>query len=170
MAIKKYIGTGEVTSADFKKCTWIGQSKDGKAVKITLYDAINMSNIDLTFAEKNDVVPSIEMTACYDNENEAASSTVEPWDIEIDGSTVAGADEILLGAGKFYIEDTLVGLTRGGGSFNVEREYREINADGDRGPVKGRIVMESSRAKLTMNVLTFLTKFTNIYPGVAESV
>ena len=169
MAVTKYIGTGEVTSADFKSCKWVGTTKGGNAITITLENAINMGNIEWTFAEKNDVVPSIEMTACYDNTDEATSSTVEPWSVEIDGSVSSGASEIILGAGKFYIEDSLVALTRGGGSFNVEREYREINADGDRGAVKGRVVMESSRAKLTMNVLTMLTKLTDLYSSVEAS-
>ena len=70
----------------------------------------------------------------------------------------------------FYIGQTAVALTRGGGSFNVEREFREINADGDRGAVKNRVVMESSRAKLTMNILTMLTRLTDIYAGIELSV
>mgnify|MGYP006874857972 CR=1 FL=1 len=69
----------------------------------------------------------------------------------------------------FYVGSDQVALTRGGGSFNVEREAREINADGDRGMVKGRVVYESSRAKLTMNILTMLTHLTDIYNGVAVS-
>ena len=170
MSATTYIGTGAVTSADFKNCKWVGTTKGGNAVTITLKDAINMGNIEWTFAEKNDVVPAIEMTACYDNTDEASSSTIEPWTVTIDGTVSAGASEIILGAGKFYIEDTLVALTRGGGSFNVEREYREINADGDRGTVKGRVVMEGSRAKLTMNVLTMLTKLTDLYTSIEASV
>ena len=162
MAITKYIGTGAVTSADFKDVSWVGVTKGGNAVTIKLKNAINMGNIEWTVAEKSDVVQSIEMQACYDNTDEASSSTLEPWSIEVDGTVTSGASEIILGAGKFYIGQTLVALTRGGGSFNVEREFREINADGDRGAVKNRVVMESSRAKLTMNILTILTKLTDI--------
>lgn len=169
MAITKYIGTGAVTSADFKDVSWVGLTKGGNAITIKLSNAINMGNIEWTVAEKSDVVQSIEMQACYSNENEASSSTVEPWSIEIDGTVTPGASEIVLGAGKFYIGQTLIALTRGGGSFNVEREFREINADGDRGAVKGRVVMESSRAKLTMNVLTILTKLTDLYAGIEVS-
>ena len=170
MATTKYIGTGEVVSADFKAVKWIGKTKGGKDVIIELSDAINLSNIDLTMQEKNDVVPSVEFQACYDNTDSASSNTVEPWSITTDDSTTAGASEIVLGAGTFYIGSTAVALTRGGGSFVVEREYREINADGDRGAVKGRVVLESSRAKLTMNLLTFLTRITDIYPAIAASV
>lgn len=170
MATTKYLGTGEVISADFKAVKWVGKTKGGNAVTIELSDAINMGNIDWTIAEKNDIVPSIEFQACYTNTDAASASTLEPWSIEIDSAQTSGAAEIVLGAGVFYIGATAVALTRGGGSFSVEREFREINADGDRGAVKGRVVMESSRAKLTMNVLTMLTRLTDIYAAVAASV
>lgn len=165
----KYTGTGAVTNADFKEVKWVGLTKGGNAVTITLHDAINMGNIDWTFAEKNDVVPSVEFTACYDNTDAASDSTVEPFELEINGSLTSGASEIILGAGKFYIGSTLVALTRGGGQFVVEREYREINADGDRGAVKGRVVMEGSRPKLTMNVLTMLSNVSQLYSSLEVS-
>lgn len=63
------------------------------------------------------------------------------------------ANPIILGEGVFAINGTDVGLTRGGGQFVVEREYREVNADGDYGPVKGRIRKTRSVARLTMNLL-----------------
>lgn len=165
----KYTGTGAVTNADFKEVKWVGLTKGGNAVTITLHDAINMGNIDWTFAEKNDVVPSVEFTACYENTDAASDSTVEPFELEINGSLTSGASEIILGAGKFYIGSTLVALTRGGGQFVVEREYREINADGDRGAVKGRVVMEGSRPKLTMNVLTMLSNVSQLYSSLEVS-
>lgn len=61
--------------------------------------------------------------------------------------------DIILGDGVFAIGGVTVGLTRGGGNFAVEREYREIEADGDYGPVKGRIRKIRSVAKLTLNAL-----------------
>ena len=170
MATTKYIGTGEVISADFKSIKWIGKTKGGQDVIIEIENAINMGNIEWTMAEKNDVVPNVEFQACYTNTDSASDSTLEPWSITVDTSTSAGASEIILGAGTFYIGNVGVGLTRGGGSFTVEREYREINADGDRGAVKGRVVMESSRAKLSFNHLTMLTRITDIYTSIAASV
>ena len=169
MAITKYIGTGAVTSADFKDVSWVGTTKGGNAITIKLSNAINMGNLEWTVAEKSDIVQAIEFQACYDNTDNASTSTQEPWSIETDGTVTAGASEIVLGAGVFYIGQTAVALTRGGGSFNVEREFREINADGDRGAVKNRVVMESSRAKLTMNILTMLTRLTDIYSAVTVS-
>ena len=169
---KVLTGTGAVTSGDFKSVKWVGQTKGGNAVTIIIPDAINIGNIEWTFAEKDDVVPSITFTGCYSNTDEASSSTAEPWTIEINGSDT-GASSIVLGAGKFYVyansEYKLMALTRGGGSFNVEREYRQINADGDRGPVKGRIVMEGSTATLTMNVLTMLENADVLYTSINVS-
>ena len=170
MAITKTItGTGAVTAADFNDVKWVGLTKGGNAITITIKDAINMGNIDWTFAEKNDVVPQVVFTGAYDNTDQASSSTAENWTIEIDGSLTAGASEIILGAGKFYIGQTLIALTRGGGSFNAEREYRKINADGDRGTVKGRVVMEGSECTLTMNVLTMLTNIDKLYSSINVS-
>ena len=170
MATTKYLGTGEVISADFRALKWIGKTKGGQDVIIELSNAINMGNIEWTMAEKNDIVQNIEFQACYNNTDEASSSTTEPWSITIDSATSAGASEIVLGAGTFYVDGTAIALTRGGGAFNVEREYREITADGDRGAVKGRVVMESSRAKLSFNALTMLTRLTDIYNAIAASV
>lgn len=165
MALKKYKGTGVIVEDDFKPVKWVGKTKSNSPVTIELFRAINLGNIDMTFAEKDDVVPEITYTATYTNTDSTAASYVEPWDISIDDS-LAGADTILLGTGIFYIDGVAVGLTRGGGKFTVEREYREINADGDRGPVQGRIMLEGSRATLTMNALTFLGKFADLYPAI----
>lgn len=169
MAATTYTGTGEVISSDFKTVKWVGKTKGGDEITIQLDNAINTGNIEWTFAEKNDTVPAVTFEACYENTNEASASTAEPWSITMNEAPTAGASEILLGAGVFYIGSTAVGLTRGGGSFNVEREYREINADGDRGAVKGRVVMEASRAKLTMNVLTMLTRLSDLYTSIEVS-
>lgn len=61
--------------------------------------------------------------------------------------------DIILGEGVFMIGSANVGLTRGGGSFSVEREYRQIEADGDFGPVKGRIRKVRSTATLSFSAL-----------------
>lgn len=77
--------------------------------------------------------------------------------------------DILLGMGVVSIGATPIGLTRGGSAFAVEREIRNIEADGDKGPVKGRIVIDSEIAKLTVNALELFTAadMTKYYPGVA---
>lgn len=85
-------------------------------------------------------------------------------------------NDIILGDGVFLINGTAVGLTRGGGQFVVEREYRTIEADGDYGAVKGRVRKIRSTAKLTLNALELspanLAKFfpaTNVATGVLSA-
>lgn len=169
MAAVTYQGSGVVLSTDFIDVKWVGKTKGGQAVTIELDDAINMSNIDLTIAEKNDVVPALTFTASYSNTDAMISDRTEPWRITTADGITAGAGEILLNAGVFYVNNVAVALTRGGGSFTVERTFREINADDDMGPVKGRVVITDSRASLTMNVLTFLTNLKNYWPAVATT-
>lgn len=171
MAIKTITGNGGIIeSADFHVLTWTGKTKGGQACKITLTDAINKGNLDWTLAEKGEVVPALEFEACYSNtDSQADEKTACPWKIEIDGEVSAGAKEILLGLGVFAIDDTEVALCRGGGSFKVERVFRDIVADGDKGTVKDRVSLDEERAKLSMNVLTMLTSLTKMYPALKET-
>lgn len=67
-------------------------------------------------------------------------------------------NQILLGHGVFSINDVPIGLTRGGGQFTVEKEFRQIEADGDRGLVKGRTVQDKSTPKLVMNALEVINE------------
>lgn len=74
---------------------------------------------------------------------------------------------IILGEGVFAVGASSIGLTRGGGQFTVEREYREIAADGDYGPVKGRITKDRSVAKLVVNALEIVpANITKFYPAL----
>ncbi len=79
------------------------------------------------------------------------------------------AEKILLGYGVVSIGGTPIGLTRGGSAFIVEREYRNIEADGDRGIVKGRTVIDTENAKLTVNALELFTAadMKKYYPGMS---
>lgn len=82
---------------------------------------------------------------------------------------MAAAEKILLGAGIVTVGTTPIGMTRGGSVFKVERKYRNIEADGDRGPVKGRIEIDEEIAKLEVNALE-LFNATNInmyYPALS---
>lgn len=165
----KYTGSGVVSASDSHAIKWVGKTKSGVAVTVSMAKAMNMGNIDWTFAEKDDVVAEIVFTALYANTDATASTTTEPWTIEIADDSVSGASEIVLGAGIFYVDNVAVALTRGGGKFSVEREFREINADGDRGPVEGRVVQDGARATLTMNALTILSKIGSLYSGIIEA-
>jgi len=161
---------GIIAETDFHVLTWTGKTKGGAACKITLTDAMNKGNIDWALAEKNEVVPALEFEAHYSNtDSQATEATPCPWKIEIDGEIATGAKEILLGLGVFAIDGTDVALCRGGGQFTVEREFRDIAADGDKGSVKDRVVIDAERAKLTMNVLTMLTSIKSMYPALKET-
>lgn len=78
------------------------------------------------------------------------------------------ATKILLGPGTVTVGGTAIGLTRGGSSFVVERDYRQIEADGDKGPVIGRIKIDREVAKLTVNALELFTaaNMTKYYPAM----
>ena len=164
-------GTGIVQTTDFREVVWTGKTKNGKAVTITLPNAINLNNIDLTMVEKDDTVAQLVFSAAYNNPDHMVSTAgdyEEPWTIQwAGGSSDAPSGTILLGAGAVSIAGVDVALTRGGSQFVVEREFREINADGDRGVVKDRVVMDASRATLTLNALTFLTHMPDSFPAIS---
>lgn len=167
-----FTGAGRVSDADFRYVKWVGRTKGGKPIQIELEKAFCRSNPDWKFEEKNDTVAAVEFEGAYDDEKLAAGDRTEPWTLNVDG-VEAGNDEILLGVGKFYLgtnkEDAVsVGLTRGGGSFIVEREFREINADEDPGLVVGRIEKEMARPKLTLNALQWLTKVDKLYTCIQQ--
>nr|DAP92238.1 MAG TPA: major tail protein [Caudoviricetes sp.] len=174
MAAVTYTGSGVVASTDYKFVKWVGKTKGGQAITITIPEAICKSNPDWKFSEKDDVVPEIEFEGVYDDEKLAAGNRTEPWTIQIADGVTAGNGEILLGVGKFYVgtsttDAECVGLTRGGGQFTVEREYREINADEDPGAVKDRIVQEGGRPKLKLNALQWITKISDLYAGITTA-
>lgn len=163
-------GSGIVSTADFHNLTWTGKTKSGKAVVITLSNAINMDNIDWAMVEKDDTVAKLTFTGSYSNTDYMVSTTgdyEEPWSISYTGgASDTPAGTILLGAGVVSIDGVDVALTRGGSQFTVEREFRQINADGDRGPVKDRVVIDASIATLTLNALTFLTSMASVYAAI----
>ena len=85
------------------------------------------------------------------------------------------ASDIILGDGVFTIgattTATAIALTRGGGTFTVEREYRNIEADGDYGPVKDRIRLIRSVAKLNIKSLEFLPNVWEVYhPSISGTL
>lgn len=73
---------------------------------------------------------------------------------------------VMLGKGVFSIDQKPIGLTRDGGKFTVEYEYREVTADGDRGKVKGRILKEGATPKIELNHLELLTDFDLMHTGL----
>jgi hypothetical protein len=83
--------------------------------------------------------------------------------------------DIILGDGIFSVGASstaavAIALTRGGGNFSVEREYRQIEADGDYGPVKGRIRIIKETAKLNLKGLEIVPATGEDYhPGLSAS-
>lgn len=76
-------------------------------------------------------------------------------------------NETLLGEGVFYVGEVPIGLTRGGGQFLVERETKQIEADGDRGYVKGRIRFTKIVPKLVINTLQIIgDNLPKMYPAL----
>lgn len=166
-----YTGAGQVQTSDYRYVKWVGKTKGGQSVQIELPRAFCRSNPDWKFEEKNETVPELEFEGVYDDEQLANDDRTEPWILTLPDGLTAGNDEIVLGVGKFYVGKTnsdakLVGLTRGGGSFVVEREYRDINADDDPGSVEGRISKDTGRPKLKLNALQWLSKIADLYPGI----
>lgn len=168
-----YTGSGQVSDADYRYIKWVGKTKAGKAVQIEMEKAICLSNPDWTFEDKSDTTAAVEFSGLYTDEALAADDRTEPWKLTTADDQTSGSGEIILGVGKFYIGTSAtdakpVALTRGGGSFVVERNFREINADGDPGPVAGRIAKEEGRPKLKLTALQWLTNVATMYPCVSE--
>lgn len=166
MAKITYTGAGQVTAADIRYVKWVGRTKGGTAVQIEMEKAFCRSNPDWKFEDKNETTAEVEFEGLYTDEKLAAGDRTEPW--KLTGEVTEGVSEIILGVGKFYIgtnaEDAKpVALTRGGGSFVVEREYRDINADGDPGSVEGRILKDTGRPKLKLVALQWLASVGNLY-------
>lgn len=171
MAATIYTGAGNVSASDTRYVKWEGVTKAGLPIIIEMEKAFCRSNPDWTFEEKNDTVPEIEFEGMYTDEQLAAGNREEPWTLTLPDGLTAGNGEILLGVGRFSVGKTKtdaksVGLTRGGGSFMVEREYREINADDDPGLVEDRIEKTTGRPKLKLSALQWLTKVSDLYACV----
>jgi hypothetical protein len=76
-------------------------------------------------------------------------------------------NDIILGDGVFAIGATSIALTRGGGKLSIKRDFKQIEADGDYGAVKGRIRKIKSVATLSMNALEMLaTNLSKMYPAL----
>ena len=170
MATTKITGSGFVAANDYKYVKWVGRTKGGEAIQIELPRAICRSNPYWKFEEKNEAVAEIEFEGVYNDEDLAKDDRTEPWALSGPGAS-EGVKAIQLGVGRFYVGTTAedakaVGLTRGGGSFVVERSYHDINADEDPGSVEGRIWQDEGRPKLKLSALEWLDKISTLYSGI----
>jgi len=76
----------------------------------------------------------------------------------VNGITSKTYERMVLDAGRLYAEYDLpgqraIGATRGGSTFVVESEFREMTVDGAPGPVKGSQRLLRSSAKLSTNIV-----------------
>ena len=170
MANTTITGAGVVSAADYKYVKWVGKTKGGEAVQIELPRAFCRSNPDWKFEEKTEAVAEVEFEGVYNDAALANDDRTEPWVLTGPGASDS-VKAIQLGVGRFYVgttkEDAVaVGLTRGGGSFTVERTYHDINADEDPGSVEGRIWQDEGRPKLKLSALEWLDKIPTLYAGI----
>ena len=74
------------------------------------------------------------------------------------GITANTYKKLIVDSGACYLnygesDESLLGATRGGSSFVIETEYRDMPVDGAKGPVKGGRRITSVNATLTVNFL-----------------
>lgn len=87
--------------------------------------------------------------------------------------TIKENDKFILGDGIFNIAGIDVAITRGGGVFEVLKEYRAVEHDGARGEqVKGMTVLDRATPKLTINALSILDNadFSKMYANTRAEV
>jgi hypothetical protein len=73
---------------------------------------------------------------------------------------------VYTGFTDFSSPGTLLGATRGGNSFTIEQEVREMEADGAHNPVKGSRRITRVVTKLTVNFIEHtLTQLKYVLPG-----
>jgi len=62
-------------------------------------------------------------------------------------------ERIMMGPGAVYIGDSILGATKGGNVFEINRVFRDIRPDGAKGKVKGFRYVESVEAILTVRLI-----------------
>lgn len=170
MSTKTFTGAGKISSTDYKYIRVVGKTRSGSSVIIELPRALCTSNPDWNFQEKNEVVPQVVFEGVYSDEALATGDRTEPWKLTCDDN-LTGNGQIITGAAMVYIgtsktDAQIVGLSRGGCQFVVERNIRPINADDDPGYVEDRVDYEEAKPKLTLNLLQWLGKVDQIYAGI----
>lgn len=91
------------------------------------------------------------------------------------GITTNTSSRLVLDSGAFYLNrdeggQALIGATRGGATFTIEQDVREIEVDGALGPVKNlrRIVRSVPRLTVTLLEMT-LGQFKRALPAATSS-
>lgn len=82
------------------------------------------------------------------------------------GITANTYKKFVIDSGAVYLDygeagETLLGATRGGNVFNVETEYRDMEVDGAKGPVKGGRRITNVSVSLTANFVELTATIMN---------
>lgn len=91
------------------------------------------------------------------------------------GVTTSTSSRLVLDSGALYIDydeggQALIGATRGGATFTIEQEIREIEVDGALGPVKNLRRITRAVPKLTVTLLEMtLVQFKRTLPASASA-
>ena len=93
------------------------------------------------------------------------------------GITSDTPDRFVIDSGKVYVGFTdltdmglCIGATRGGSTFTIEQEIREMPVDGAKGPVKGCDRITKVNAKMTLNMVEWSTYLIRMaLPGAAKA-
>ena len=93
------------------------------------------------------------------------------------GITEATYDRLVIDSGQVrlnYTDEsdngTLLGATRGGNTFTLETEYKDMAVDGAKGPVKGGRRITKVTAKLVCNFVEIKTDILQLtLPGSSEA-
>lgn len=84
---------------------------------------------------------------------------------------VIDSGEVRMGYTDETSPGTLLGATRGGSTFTVETEYKEMAVDGAKGPVKGSRRITKVTAKIVANFIEFSTDLLKLaLPGSSEAM
>lgn len=92
------------------------------------------------------------------------------------GVTTNTSSRLVLDSGALYLDydeggQALIGATRGGATFTIEQEIREIEIDGALGPIKNLRRITRSVPKLSCTLLEMtLAQFKRMLPASASSV
>ena len=85
------------------------------------------------------------------------------------GISTSTQERILMGPGAVYINGVLLGATKGGNSFEINRTINDVRPDGAKGKVKGFRFLASVEAILTVRLME-VTEQNIVYALAGSSV
>lgn len=100
----------EIEDADYQdNVVWAGRTMTGKAVTIDIQNGLNLDNIEWSFIDKDEVVPTCTYEGMYDN----ATRTKEPWNVTwvTNGITVDAANSTVIAENSPQPADDFIEVT-----------------------------------------------------------